>query len=160
MKHHLALVEPADIPTAGPTPTDNLIAVFRVCTQMERICFDLNGVGLSAVQVGVPWKVYIVLNKNRYEYFVDCEYEGIGEKESSLEGCLSLRNETGLRRFEVQRYASIRVRGKKLVVDDSGLKLVDIDETFKELAAIIHQHEADHHTGILISHIGKEVEML
>jgi peptide deformylase len=97
MKEPMTLVKPADIPAAGPTPLDNLIPLFRVCTQMERLCTDSDGIGLSAVQVGIPWKLYIILNRrtDTYEYFIDCEYEGIGEKQTSLEGCLSCVIQTG-----------------------------------------------------------------
>lgn len=158
------IVAVSDIPRAEDVPTDNLIDVFRVCTQMERVCADNDGIGLSAVQVGIPWKLYVVFYEaeNSFRYFVNCEYQGhsiSGQKCSSIEGCLSLRNEGKLRRFEVKRFPLIVVTGKELVVTDAGLELKDVNLKLDRTYAIVHQHEIDHHNGILISDIGVEVEL-
>lgn len=158
----LAIVPPEVIPVAGDTPTDNLLEVFRVITQMEKICSENKGIGLSAVQVGVPWKLFIVLRGDGYEYYLNCEYTGVGEaKGKSIEGCLSLRNQDGsLRRFEVERYPVVTVKGQRLKISDSpALILEDVDQVERGLYAVVFQHEIDHHRGVLISDIGKEIEI-
>lgn len=158
------IVAVADIPRAEDVPTDNLINVFRVCTQMERVCTDNDGIGLSAVQVGIPWKLFVVLYNDKreslYRYFLNCTYQGSGDKVKSIEGCLSLRGKDGgLRRYEVMRFPIISVTGKELVVTTAGLELKDVNLTLDGLYGIVHQHEIDHHNGVLISDIGVEVEL-
>jgi peptide deformylase len=156
-KQKLAIVPAADIPKASNCPTDNLLQVYKICLGMEQVCTENSGVGLSAVQVGVPWKLYIVRDGSGYRYFVDCEYKGAGDKFDSLEGCLSLKNVDGSsRHFIVSRFRKVVVSGKELVFVDSKLALKEIDLEFGNLAAVIHQHEIDHHNDILISEIGKE----
>jgi peptide deformylase len=159
----LAIVAPEVIPVAGDTPTTNLLDVFRVITQMERICSDSKGIGLSAVQVGVPWKLFIVLRGDRYEYYLNCEYTGVGDaKGKSIEGCLSLRDTEGrLRRFEVERFPVVTVKGKRLILDDEApaLKLEDVNSVERGLYAVVFQHEIDHQNNVLISDIGKELEI-
>lgn len=153
------IVAVSDIPLAQDAPTDNLIELFRVCTQLERVCQDNHGAGLAAVQVGIPWKLFVVLRDTGYDYFVNCEYDGLGEKKKSIEGCLSLRDEKGLRRFEVDRYPTIWLKGKKLIVTDAGLELQDVNKVVEGFHAIVCQHEIDHHRNLLISDIGKEIEI-
>lgn len=155
----LSIVPAIEIPIAQETPTDNLLAIFRVITQMEKICTDNKGIGLSAVQVGVPWKLFIVQRDNNYEYYVNCEYAGVGDKSKSIEGCLSLKNDQGnFRRFELERFSVALVKGKRLKVSDSpSLVLEDFSELEKDLIAVVFQHEIDHQNGILISDIGKEL---
>lgn len=161
----LKIVPIEDIPKSEDVPTDNLIDVFRICTQMEKLCTDSDGIGLSAVQVGIPWKLFIVLHEEKktgyyYKYLLNCEYAGSGDKAKSIEGCLSLRNSEGnLRRFEVERFLNVTVSGKELVITDKGLELKDLKTTFAGLYAIVYAHEIDHQNGILISDIGTEVEL-
>jgi peptide deformylase len=161
----LKIVPIEDIPKAGDVPTENLIDVFRICTQMEKICTDNDGIGLSAVQVGIPWKLFIVLHDEKkkgyyYKYLLNCEYAGHGDKGKSIEGCLSLRNSEGnLRRFEVSRFPNVIVTGKELAITDKGLELKDLKIALDGLYSIVYQHEIDHQNGILISDIGVEVEL-
>lgn len=160
----LSIVPVADIPQAVDTPVDNLLSVFRIITQMEQLCTSQNGIGLSAVQVGIPWKLFIVQRGIGYEYYINCEYNGIGEKQKSIEGCLSLRDIQGnLRRFEVERYSSIAVKGKQLKIssDSPSLVLEDVDRMEQDLYAVVFQHEIDHFFGRekMIDIIGTEIEL-
>ena len=158
----LSIVSVDDIPLALDVPTEDLFPLFRTITQMERICTDQQGIGLSAVQVGVPWKLFIVQRDDGYEYYINCNYEGIGEKQKSIEGCLSLRDSRGeLRRFEVGRYSSVLVMGKQLKVcfETGSLFLEDVNRIEKDLYSVVFQHEIQHQDGILISDIGKEIEI-
>ena len=159
----ISIVPVTDIPQAVEVPTDNLLSIFRTVTQMEQLCNAQNGIGLSAVQVGIPWKLFVVQRGTGYEYYVNCEYSGIGEKAKSIEGCLSLKDEQGqLRRFEVDRYAAVLVKGKQLKVTDTpALVLEDVNRVEHDLYAVVFQHEIDHFSGRekMIDVIGIEIEL-
>lgn len=157
----LEIVHFSEIPKAKDVPLDNLMNLFRLCNKMEKICEDNNGIGLSANQVGIPWKLFIVKRNRSYEYYVNCEYEGYGEKIKSVEGCLSLKNESGeCRRFEVERFSNIKLTGKQLIISGMpSLVLHDVSRDEKDLYSVVFQHEIDHSFDKLISGIGKEVEI-
>jgi len=154
----LSIVPVDQIPKATSCPIHNLTEVYQTCLKLETLCEKENGIGLSAVQVGIAWNLFVVkFPESNYRYFVNCEYKPISEeKEKSLEGCLSLRNEDGsLRHFEVERYINIRLKGKELVTDPK-LDLIDLEINPKDYYRIVYQHEMDHSSGILISDIGQE----
>lgn len=158
----MKLVQVADIPTmAVDVPVDNLVSVLNVCLQMEDLCIRSDGVGLAAVQVGLPWRLFLVKVGDKFEYYVNCTYspEG-GDRFPSIEGCLSIRSEDGsLRYFQVERYRKIRVKGYKLVTRPD-LKLEPVDfAVSEEFLSVVFQHEADHFFGRdrMIDVIGKEV---
>jgi len=158
----LQIVPVNEIPKALDVPLDNLMDIFRLCNKMEVICDKNDGIGLSAVQIGIPWKLFIIKKNRHFEYYVNCEYEGSGDKIKSLEGCLSLRNEKKeFRRFEVERFQTVKIKGKQLIVSGMpSLVLQDVDRVEKDLYAVVFQHEIDHSRDILISTIGREIEIL
>lgn len=145
-------------------PTGDLIGLYKVCLQMAHVCVEENGIGLSAVQVGIPWRLFVVRtesDEHSFDYFVNCEYEpaGDGSKAPGIEGCLSLRNRDGsLRFFEVFRHRKVRLKGHRLVTDPE-LALEPVDLTAEGKYGIVYQHEVDHDQGILISDIGTELEI-
>ena len=143
MIKNLSVVGLDDIPEAHDVPLDNLINVFKTITQMEAICTKMNGIGLSATQVGIPWKLFVIRKQDCYEYYLNCQYEGSGDFQLSVEGCLSLLSKNGLpRRFEVQRYKKIKFIGKQLKVDMKlGIILEDINVVVEDLHAVVIQHE-------------------
>lgn len=162
MAESIKLVPLDELPKAQATPTDDLMALFRLAAKMEKLCDSENGVGLSAVQVGIPYKFFILKRGKSYEYYVDCEYVGFGDKQKSIEGCLSIRKpDGGFRRFEVDRYAGIKLQGKQLKITGTpSVLLEDFTRLETGLPAIIFQHEIDHGNDILISQIGKEIELV
>lgn len=151
----LRIVAPSEIPLGQNCP-DDLKAVYEVCLQMQEICYREDGAGLAAVQVGIPWNLFVVKLVRGYGYYLDCVYENIdSQKEVAVEGCLSLRNDDGnLRYFEVERYLNIRVRGKKLS-SNSSLSNVEFEVT--GFYSKVFQHEIDHQFQVTIDKIGKEV---
>jgi peptide deformylase len=157
----LKIVPVVDIPKAKDVPLESLMDIFRLCTKMEKICDVNDGIGLSAVQVGVPWNLFIVKRNRHFEYYVNCDYTGHGEKIKSVEGCLSLRNEDStFRRFEVERFSRVRIKGKQLVVSGMpSLVLNDVDREEINIFSIVFQHECDHSRDVLVSQIGREVEL-
>ena len=158
------LVEISQIPTVeeiNDVPVDDLVSVYKVIMDMEKICTESNGIGISAVQVGVPWKMFLVKHPDGYRYYLNCEYEPIGdEKKPSIEGCLSIKTNTGeSRHFLVERYGRVRIHGLRLLdICKLQLEEIDIELDLNELG-VVFQHEIDHHNGILISDIGREIEL-
>lgn len=108
---------------------------------MEFICNKNHGLSLSATQIGVPLKMFIIKQGKEYDNYINCHYEGVGSKIKSIEGCLSLNKN---QRFEVERYYSIIAKGLKLEVEDSGLKLLELNCKKEGVQSIIFQHEVDH----------------
>lgn len=147
-------------------PIDDLMKVYKTCLDMEIICSKNNGVGLSAVQVGIPWRLFVVKHPDKYRYYIDCNYAPLGDINQkhlqSFEGCLSLRNLDGSNRiFLVERFPKINIKGKMLKADKD-LLLEDLDinlEDTNDPYTVIFQHECDHSKNILISSIGKEVDV-
>lgn len=161
------IVPVADIPSKDQiidTPVDDLKKLYTLCCQMQYRCVTAQGVGLSALQIGIPWRLFVAVRDAKslakFRYFINCDYTPESEEKIlSIEGCLSVRTEAGaIRRFKVQRYSKIRLTGKELKAEDK-LQLVDVDEVHDGELAIILQHEADHHRGLLISDIGEEINL-
>jgi len=140
-------------------PKDNLVKLYNLCVEMSKLCCENDGVGLAAVQIGIPWKLFIICRMpTDLHFMIDCEYEPVDDvKRQSVEGCLSLRTSMGkLRHFKVERHEKIRVVGQELLADDK-LHLEPIDKIIDGYMAVVYQHEIDHAKGILISDIGEEI---
>lgn len=166
------IVEESNIPqkeVIENVPLDDPIKVYNACLELQQLCEKEHGLGLSAVQAGVPWKLFTVrgtgrcplIPKDAYGFFINCDYEAVDESHLiSLEGCLSLRDKDGkLRSFQVERSSKIRVFGLILKVDES-IKFEEFDKIIDYSEdGIVFQHEIDHSWGHdrLISKIGKEV---
>ncbi len=165
------IVEPSNIPALNlitDVPMEDPIKVLKVCQKLQELCEKEHGIGISAVQVGIPWKLFLVrgdgtcplVPDKEFGYFINCSYEAVTNTEQvvSLEGCLSLRSEDGrLRSFQVNRYKDIVIKGFQLLTSDSILfKEFSIPISFMQ-EGIVFQHEIDHHLGILVSDIGKEL---
>ena len=147
---NLSIVPAGEIPKASDCPLDRALDVYKICQKLEKVCILEHGIGISAVQVGLPYKLFITLI-GETRYFANCEYECLNEKVDSVEGCLSLRNsEGGSRLFKVKRSTEIVVSGYELIANEKP-KFKEFRENFKDLAAIVMQHEIDHQNDILIS---------
>ncbi len=100
------------------------------------------GVGLSAIQVGIPWRVfwaYVFKNEN-WELMVNPEFTIIDEHmEAKKEGCLSVVGEY----IPVSRYKQIKVKYLNSFGIKNKLQLKNFD-------ARVIQHEYDHLEGKLI----------
>jgi len=159
----LSIVPVDKIPKGEEVPLEDLLDIFRHAVFMQNLCLQLDGIGLSAVQVGIPWNLFVVNDEKEGGIFLNCSFEGIGEKDQdSIEGCLSLKGQNGkLRRFSVKRYKKVRVKGKKLLVQrgDPQFVLQEIDKEYDGLFSVVFQHEIDHALGILISDSGTEIHI-
>jgi len=118
---------------------------------MLETMYDAPGIGLAAIQIGVPKRVIVIdLSKNDEKknplYFVNPEIIIKSNKDASYEeGCLSVPNQFA----EISRPHTCKVKfldydGKEKILEATGL-----------LATCI-QHEMDHLEGILfIDHLSK-----
>lgn len=100
-----------------------------------------NGVGLSAVQVGVPARIFVLAwPKDGWSAFIDpVILKSEGECEST-EGCLSLPGV--VRKVKRAQYIELAY------MNDSGLR---VKQSFDGLLACAIQHEMDHLNGILLT---------
>lgn len=152
----MKLIPVADLPVEKDiidVPFDT-IKIFKICKSLERLCIESNGAGLSAIQVGLPYRLFIVrTSHNKFRYFANCDYSPNGvEQYDSIEGCLTLPNEV----YRVRRFRSVRVVGFEIVADKKDVNFKPLDMTTSD---VVFQHEIDHHKPLLISDVGKKVTL-
>lgn len=140
---------------AEPVPEEKLMEIYGLCVNLEQLCINAKGIGLHAVQVGVPWRLFVVNGICGFEYFANCQYVGIGEMVPSIEGCLSL----GQTRYKLKRFSKIRLTGQKIVASSEKPVFVPIDMFVEGLYSAVFQHEIDHESGILVSDLGKPIDL-
>ena len=117
---------------------------------MDEMMEKYNGIGISAIQVGIPWRIFLAGRPS--ELFINPR---IIEKSSitkqDWEGCLSCPD------------LKVRVRRSHSVVmeyntfNESG-EYITVKRKFKGFDARVVQHEFDHLNGILITDKGKVVK--
>jgi peptide deformylase len=125
--------------------------VLRLADDMLETMYDAPGIGLAAVQIGVPRRMLVIDisrddEENKPQVFINPEIVASSEDRSVYEeGCLSIPDYYA----EVERPATVTVQyigrdGKEQTVEADGL-----------LATCL-QHEIDHLNGILfIDHISR-----
>lgn len=145
----MQIVKLEDIPIQDfLTPKEDLVRLYSTAQQMEMICRSKNGMGLSAAQIGLPWKLFVYWSnypnqKQQFDCLIDCDYEPVTNSKSiSIEGCLSLEGH-----YKVDRFEEIRVFGKKLDQKNGSLALIDFDSVFSGVISVVMQHEIDHQFG-------------
>jgi peptide deformylase len=126
-------------------------ATLKLMDEMVETMHDAPGIGLAAIQVGVPRRIIVLdLAKKdeppQVQYFVNPEIVWSSEEKSVYEeGCLSIPEYYE----DVERPARIRAR----FIDRDGLAR-EIEA--EGLMATALQHEIDHLNGVLfIDHISK-----
>ncbi|HEV3045244.1 MAG TPA: peptide deformylase [Roseiarcus sp.] len=126
-------------------------ATLKLMDEMVETMHDAPGIGLAAIQVGVPQRIVVLdLAKKdeppQVQYFVNPEIVWSSEEKSVYEeGCLSIPEYYE----EVERPARVRAR----FLDRDGLAR-EIEA--EGLMATALQHEIDHLNGVLfIDHISK-----
>lgn len=156
----IQLVEPENIPKIVSVQVDP-VELFKLAYSMEAICGQNKGIGLSAVQVGVPWNLFILDRNSKFEYYYNCSYEGNNDYIDSIEGCLSLRNkDNSFKRFSLKRHSEVAIKGNILVESENGKIILEpFEKKENGLYSIVFQHEIDHASGILISQIGREIQV-
>jgi peptide deformylase len=108
---------------------------------MFAVMYQHKGVGLSAIQIGIPLRIIVADVGNEREIYINPKIERIGgTKKMMIEGCLSF---PGIYE-DVMRFSKITISyqdvdGNKLTLNTSGLR------------AQMLQHEIEHLDGILLS---------
>jgi peptide deformylase len=106
---------------------------------------DPEGVGLSACQIGVNLRVFVMLKSKKIVPVINPEILEISEmpkkkraaeEEALMEGCLSLPH-----------YYSPLERAKKIKIKYQNIEGKDVVEEFSGFEAQIVQHEIDHLNG-------------
>ena len=112
----------------------------NLCASMIDTMIHNNGVGLSAIQVGINKQIIVVLINEIPKCFINPEIMSHSEEtETCEEGCLSIPDTF----VPVERYKSIKIKYRDL----SGRPRV---ETYENLEARVIQHEIDHLWGKLM----------
>ena len=150
-----------DVPKEGIEDASLDTSHFRLCYRMAELCSDTNGIGLAAVQVGVPSKIFVVRGAQEYEFYLNCDYTPLSdEMTDSIEGCLSITHRGAgnvhiIRHFLLRRYRKIRITGKQLTSDG----IVDVDRELEGMYSTVFQHEIDHQKGVSVDMLGEEVSL-
>ena len=56
-----------EVKNVKDVPLDDPMKVYKVCLEMQKICEENEGIGISSVQVGIPWKLLIPLDSVQLE---------------------------------------------------------------------------------------------
>lgn len=151
----MVIVPVSEIPTKL-VPTPSATDVYDLCLKIEQLCKEKNGLGLAAVQVGIPWKVFVIRIGDEFEYYADCIYSPLNPRSIKVpapEGCLSIPNKL----FNVWRWDAIMLKGKKLVLREKPT-FENVDIVVEGRMSVVFQHEIDHQNNVLISHMGEPIE--
>jgi len=134
-----------------PLLRERSIAVDKITPELKELAENMletmyaigNGVGLSAVQVGKLYRLFVYdisADRNQPQVLFNPELiSHNSEAAKNVEGCLSCRGFEGL----VERYTKVTVRGLNLKGKRITIKA-------DELLARVLQHELDHLEGIII----------
>jgi peptide deformylase len=108
----------------------------EITGDMEQLMWLNKGLGLSAIQVGIPLKIVTTLMREIRVMINPTIVEYIGNKQETKEGCLSLPGVSAI----MDRYYSIQVHYWDASGDEQ-IKLVN------DIAAQCVQHEVEHLDG-------------
>tara|TARA_Y100000004_G_scaffold172172_1_gene208764 strand:+ start:343 stop:843 length:501 start_codon:yes stop_codon:yes gene_type:complete len=122
-----------------------------VVYQMDEAMEKYEGIGISAIQIGIPWRIFLAGRPS--ELFINPR---IIEKSSIMkqdwEGCLSCPD----LKVRVKRSHSVVMEYDTF--NESG-EYITVKRKFKGFDARVVQHEFDHLNGILITDKGKVVRL-
>lgn len=120
----------------------------------ETLHTDSYGVGMSAIQVGQPLAICVIMIrptptrpnlKPFHKVYFNLELRGIGPKTPMWEGCCSVRDESNLPVYaKVPRHQKVSIK----YIDATG---APHEETVDSFLAHVLQHEYDHTVGILFT---------
>lgn len=109
----------------------------QLATSLLHTMGEHGGLGLSANQVGLPYRVFVMGHGKTFYCFFNPEIiEEVGENDSIQEGCLTYPNLF----LRVKRASRVKVRWRDELNRER-------EETFDGFTARIIQHEMDHLNG-------------
>ena len=136
-----------------PNPTEEDLGklkanteLLEVCQRMALTCLEKGGVGLSAPQVGINKRLFVIRNDdNTFSAYFNPIWaaDSISPFTGDKEGCLSVPNINAV----VKRYTSIYA---DYITFDEEMKPMRITRHMKDLRARVFQHECDHLDGYSI----------
>lgn len=143
---------------------EKLVDLFKIFVCLEQICLKNRLESLSACQIGIPLEAFVIFRNQKFGYFFNCSYDGIGEKITSIEECSSIVDNFGkYKTFEVSRFLEIDIHGKMLDISnspsDDGFVVTEVNFRTSGKQSILFQHEIDHCKGVFISSIGREINL-
>jgi peptide deformylase len=112
--------------------------LLSLASTMCRLMVEFNGVGLAAVQIGLPLRLFVMASASGPAFFVNPEVQSYGPWYTAVEGCLSVPGRT----FHPPRPRS-------LVLSWRDLDGAQHTQEFCSREAHIIAHEMDHLMGIL-----------
>ena len=119
-----------------------------IVDNMHSVMEKHKGVGISAIQIGVPFRIFLAGHINRPELFINPKIEKLSPyKKSDFEGCLSCPNIM----VKIKRPSYIIISYTSVREGD----YVKIRRKFTDFDARVVQHEIDHLNGYLITDRGK-----
>jgi len=130
----------------------------RLIKEMAYIVYQYDALGLSAVQVGILKKVFIIRKDPEKEIDINNFWEDIevfinpeiieysSDKSEGWEGCLSIPN-----------LECLVERRKEISVKYINMEGKEVQEKLTQLKSIVFQHEYDHTLGVLILDKAKEI---
>jgi peptide deformylase len=123
------------------------LKIKKIIPEMKEIMKKNDGVGLSANQIGLPWRFFVAEYQNKSYVLINPKILKHSKKIIlAEEGCLSVPNLVGL----VPRYESIIIEAF-----NSNNKKIKIKA--KNMLARIFQHEIDHLDGIIFTDKAKKI---
>lgn len=113
----------------------------QVLDSLVETCRHTKGLGLSAIQVGVPSRLFVVVTEDNALYFVNPEILEVSEeKEILAEGCLSFPGIYG----HVERPSTVKIKYFNYDMEEG-----ELEATGMTARCILH--EMDHLDGKLFS---------
>jgi peptide deformylase len=119
----LTLIPVEDFPKeVQPTPTEDLIEVYKTCLLLQDLCQRKRLQGLSALQVGIPWALFVLChwekdNQLVWHYYLNPSYTPVSD-EKQFQVVRFVNVERDRRRyFLVKRYKDIQYRVHELIVN-------------------------------------------
>lgn len=125
-------------PVVSPTSSE----VKAVVADLLDTLYACGGVGLAAIQIGVPLRIFVMdidFAMVGDRVFMNPEYRGQGDRDLVNEGCLSMPGIVE----QVQRYRTVTVQA----FDESGA----FSKELHGLEAQCAQHEIEHLDGVLMA---------
>ncbi len=109
--------------------------------RMRRACWNANGFGIAAVQIGEPFQIFGYLSKSSkdLEWVIDPEIISSSGYSAYEEGCLS-----------VPGYFWKVYRPEKVTVKYRDALMTERVKTFRGIESRVIQHEMDHLDGLCI----------
>lgn len=117
----------------------------QLSIEMLKIMFANQGIGLSAPQVGINKRIFVMGTSEKSFVCINPEIISGEGMVKDIEGCLSY---PGLF-LHVKRYLTVNVKYQNILGEEK-------THTFTGIMARVFQHELDHLNGVcFVNHVGK-----